>query len=95
MPKTPRPWPTPPFSSFRDAAYFCHNCGTEQDTLDVGTWLSEQETTKYGRNKLVLCKLCFESLSKQIVKTTGFSGFQYTIWLIKLRNFLFGKRKRK
>lgn len=94
MPRNPRPWPTPPFSSFRDEAYFCHNCGTESDTLGVGSWLADtNDVYKYERNKLVLCRICFEKFSKAIVDTTGGSFVSYMAWLTKFRDYFKGKKK--
>lgn len=84
--KAPRPWPTPPSSSFRSEAYFCHNCGSEENTLGVGTWM-EDDINKHRRNKLVLCRNCFEDLSQTIVRTTGLSGYQFTLWFIRLKKF--------
>ena len=64
MIKASYPWPTPP-STYREEHYRCNNCGSEKETLSVGTWMHGFSFPVSG--KLVLCKACFKQLTIDIV----------------------------
>lgn len=70
MIKPSYPWPTPPptpnSTGFRTEPYLCHNCGSEEKTLGVGSWLADS-SEKYDRNRLVLCKQCYQNLNNQML----------------------------
>lgn len=75
MIKLPYPWPTPPpagpqtagSSGYRRQNYLCHNCGNEEKILNVGGWLTDDYASRYDKNKLVLCRICFDKLSERIL----------------------------
>lgn len=69
MIKPSYPWPCPPPTPQRDGyrseAYHYHNCGSAENTLGVGTWLSDCEGST--QNRLVLCKTCYERLNHEML----------------------------
>ena len=84
------PWPCPPPTPIRDGyrteSYSCHNCGSIENTLGVGTWLAKYN--EHARNKLVLCKICYERLGHAMIG----QGYIQSI-KTRFRILFFGKRK--
>ena len=67
------PWPTPPNSGYRSVEYKCHNCGSTEETLGVGSWMNDFKSNSPGR--LVLCKTCFTKLENEMLHKDHVQGF--------------------